>query len=255
MIYDESGAAIRRVAGETGEGFHRAAWDLRYATQALPTPSADGEGDEDFPSSSTTGPLVFPGKYSARMFKKVNGHVSELGTTQSFAVTVDGVSAMSPQDVAAQREFMKKTAHLYRAVNGTLNTATDLQGKLKSLRAALHEVPGVEEKLGPSADAIEKQNNAILIALRGDVVLAARNENIAPSINDRVSGILDGERFSLAKPTQTHQNDYAIASQELAVQSSKLKNLIQVDVLNLEHALEAAGAPWTPGRLIDWDEK
>jgi hypothetical protein len=255
VVYDESGAAIRRVAGDTAEGFHRATWDLRYATQALPAPSPEGEGDEDFPSAETSGPLVFPGRYSVRMFKKVNGLVSELGSAQSFSVTVEGAAAISPQDFAAQREFMKKTAHLYRAVNGALNTANDLQGKLKTLRAALHEVPAAEEKLGPAADAIEKQNNEILRALRGDVALAARNENIAPAINDRVTGILDGERFSLVKPTQTHVEDYTIASQELAVQSSRLKGLIQTDLANLERAMEAAGAPWTPGRLIDWDER
>ena len=255
VIYDESGAAIRRVAGDTGEGFHRTAWDLRYATPALPTPSPDGEGDEDFPGATPSGPLVFPGKYSLRMFKKANDKVTELGTAQSFAVNVDGASAMSPQDFVAQRDFMKKTAHLYRAVSGALNTANELQGKLKTLRAALHEVPAAEEKLGPTADALEKQNNEILRALRGDAALAARNENIAPSVNDRVTGILDGERFSLAKPTQTHEADYAIASQELVIQSAKLKNLIQVDLANLEREMETAGAPWTPGRIIDWDDK
>jgi len=119
----------------------------------------------------------------------------------------------------------------------------------------LHEVPAAEEKLGPAEDALEKQNNEILRALRGDVALAARSENIAPAINDRVTGILDGERFSLAKPTQTHLNDYVLASQELAVQSSKLKSLIQTDLANLERAMEAAGAPWTAGRIIEWDEK
>jgi hypothetical protein len=150
---------------------------------------------------------------------------------------------------------MKKTAHLYRAVNAALGMANDLQSKLKILHAALHEVPSAEEKLGPTADAIEKQNNEILRALRGDVALAARSENIPPAINDRVTGILDGERFSLAKPTQTHMDDYAIASQELAVQSSRLKNLIETDLANLERAMEAAGAPWTPGRVIEWDEK
>src|SRR5262249_29136624 len=31
LVYDDSGAAIRRVDGETGEGFHRATWDLRYS--------------------------------------------------------------------------------------------------------------------------------------------------------------------------------------------------------------------------------
>jgi photosystem II stability/assembly factor-like uncharacterized protein len=255
IVYDESGGAIRRVAGETGEGFHRAAWDLRYATPALPTPSADGEGDEDFPGSPSSGPLVFPGKYSVRMFKKVNGQVSELGAPQTFTVTVDGASAMSAQDFDAQREFMKKTAHLYRAVNGALNTANDLQTKLKTLRAALHEIPSAEVKLGTEADALEKRNSEILRALHGDTILAARNEGVAPSINDRVTGILEGERFSLAKPTRTHVDNYAIASQELAVHLATLKNLVQVDLAKLEREMEAAGAPWTPGRLVEWEEK
>jgi photosystem II stability/assembly factor-like uncharacterized protein len=255
VIYDETGAAIRRVAGDVGEGFHRTAWDLRYATQALPAPSVDGEADEDFASSTTTGPLVFPGKYSARMFKKVNGQVSEIGGPQNFTVTVEGASAMSPQDFTTQREFMKRTARLYRALNGAINTANDLQSKMKTLRSALHEVPAAEDKLSPEADALEKQNNEILRALRGDVALAARNENVAPSINDRVTGIMEGERFSLAKPTQTHADDYAIASQEFTTQLAKLKILIQVDLAKLEREMEAAGAPWTPGRLVEWEEK
>jgi hypothetical protein len=254
VIYDESGAAIRRVAGDVGEGFHRANWDLRYATQALPAPS-DGEADEDFPGATTAGPLVFPGKYSVRMFSKINGKVTELGGQQTFSVATDGVSAMSPQDFAAQREFMKKTAHLYRAVNGALNSANDLTARMKSIRSALHEAPAAEVQLGPEADAIEKQNTEILRALRGDVVLAARNENAAPSINDRITGIMEGERFSLAKPTQTHTADYATASEEFSAQLAKLKNLIQVDLAKLEREMEAAGAPWTPGRMVEWNDK
>ncbi len=254
VVYDETGTAIRRVAGDLSEGFHRTAWDLRYATQALPAPS-DGEADEDFPGATTAGPLVFPGKYSVRMFSKVNGKVSELGSSQTFSVAVDGAAAMSTQDFTAQREFMKKTARLYRAVNGTLNSANDLTTRMKSIRSALHEVPAVEGQLGPEADAIEKQNTEILRALRGDVVLAARNENVAPSINDRVTGIMEGERFSLAKPTQTHTNDYAIASEELSTQLAKLKSLIEVDLAKLEREMEAAGAPWTPGRMVEWNDK
>jgi len=70
VVYDESGAAIRRVAGDTAEGFHRATWDLRYATQALPAPSPEGEGDEDFPSAETSGPLVFPASIRCECSRK-----------------------------------------------------------------------------------------------------------------------------------------------------------------------------------------
>jgi hypothetical protein len=66
---------------------------------------------------------------------------------------------------------------------------------------------------------------------------------------------MEGERFSIAKPTQTHVDAYNIASDEFSQQLSKLRTLIQVDVANLEKAMEAAGAPWTQGRIPDWQEK
>jgi hypothetical protein len=102
------------------------------------------------------------------------------------------------------------------------------------------------------ADAIDRQTLEILRALRGDVALARRDENVPPSIADRASGILEGERFALTKPTETHRRDYTIASEELTEQLAKLRKLIQVDLAGLERDMEAAGAPWTPGRLPEW---
>jgi hypothetical protein len=42
---------------------------------------------------------------------------------------------------------------------------------------------------------------------------------------------------------------FAIASQEFAAEREKLRVLVDVDLKALEQALDAAGAPWTPGRL------
>jgi hypothetical protein len=106
-----------------------------------------------------------------------------------------------------------------------------------------------------AADSIEKQDNEILRALRGDVALAARYENVPSSINDRLNGIMEGERFAITRPTQTHQQAYAIAAEEFAQQLAKLRSLIQVDLAKLEKDMEAAGAPWTPGRLPEWQEQ
>ena len=66
---------------------------------------------------------------------------------------------------------------------------------------------------------------------------------------------MEGERFSIARPTQTHVDGYNIAADEFSQQLSKLRTLMQVDVANLERAMESAGAPWTPGRLPEWQEK
>jgi hypothetical protein len=85
--------------------------------------------------------------------------------------------------------------------------------------------------------------------------MAKRNEPVPSSINDRVDAIMEGERFALAKPTQSHVDDYTIAAAEFAEQLSKLHALVEVDLAKLEKDMEAAGAPWTPGRVPEWSEK
>ncbi len=118
---------------------------------------------------------------------------------------------------------------------------------MKSIREALREVPAAEKQLGAVADSIEQRNREILRALRGDIEIAKQSEPIASSINDRVNSVMEGERFSLAKPTQSHIDSYNIAATEFGEQLSKLRGLVEVDLSKLEKDMEAAGAPWTPG--------
>jgi photosystem II stability/assembly factor-like uncharacterized protein len=249
MVYDESGAPIRRVSGPLNDGFHRVAWDLRYSGPSLPS----GEpSEDDFPSAGTMGPLVMPGKYSVRLFQDVDGKITELAEAQSFTVVADGAAGISPSDRAAREEFQTKVSRLYRAVSGAINSSKDVQTRLTAIRKALHETPSAEKQLSPAAESIAQRDREILRALHGDEILAGRNENVPTSINDRVTGIMEGERFSTAKPTQTHLDAYAIASDEFAQQLAKLHALIDVDLAKLEKDMEAAGAPWTPGRVPNW---
>jgi photosystem II stability/assembly factor-like uncharacterized protein len=254
VIYDDSGAPIRRVNGSIDSGFQRAAWDLRYSAPALRKHSDEGD-DDDFPPITSMGPLVMSGSYSVRMFQKVNGSVTELSGPQSFKVAADGVSSLNSADRAAQEEFHRKVARLYRAVSGAQHTADDVESRLKSIREALHEAPAAEKQLGPVADSIEQRNREILRALSGDKELQKRNEPVPSSINDRVTNIMEGERFALAKPTQSHIDNYNIAAAEFADHLARLHALVEVDLAKLEKDMEDAGAPWTPGRVPVWQEK
>ena len=251
VVYDESGAPIRRISGGTESGFQRTAWDLRYPAPSLREHDEDG----DFPPSGSLGPLVMAGNYSVRMFQKVKLAVTELSGPQSFKVVADGASSMSPADRAAQEEFHRKVARLYRAVSGAVHTAEDVESRVKAIRDALREAPAVERQLGTVADSIEQKNRETLRALRGDKELQKRNEPVPSSINDRVTNIMDGERFALAKPTQSHLDNYNIAAAEFSDQLAKLHALVEVDLANLEKEMEAAGAPWTPGRVPEWQDK
>src|SRR5580658_4075016 len=120
MVYDESGAPIRRVEGSIEAGFQRAAWDLRYPASSLREHIEEGE---DFAPAAAKGPLVISGAYSVRMFQKVDGTVTELAGAQNFKVVTDGASSLSAADRVAQEEFQRKVARLYRAVSGALRTS------------------------------------------------------------------------------------------------------------------------------------
>jgi hypothetical protein len=234
------------------------AWDLRYAAPQVKKASEDGDGD--FPDSGDLGPLVISGAYSVRMFEKVGGVVTELAGPQTFKVVTEGSAGMSAaglsaEDRAAQEQFMRKVTRLYRAVSGALHTAEDVESRVKAIRVALREAPAVEKELGAVADSLEARDRAILLALRGDVEMAKRSEPVSSSISDRVGSVMDGERFSLAKPTQSHIDSYNIAAGEFAEQLAKLRALVEVDLNKLEKDMEAGGAPWTPGRVPEWSEK
>ncbi len=254
MVYDESGAPIRRVDANTDAGFQRVAWDLRYPAMRVKE-HREGAEDEDFPSIADYGPLVLSGNYSVRMFEKVDGAVTEVAGPQSFKVVTEGSASMNAADRAAQEEFLSKVARLYRAVYGATKTAEDVQSRLKTIREALEETPAIEKELGAQADQIEQQDRDILRALRGDRDIARRNEPVPTSISERVDGIMEGERFSLQKPTQTNIDGYKIAAAEFSDQLAKLHTLVDVDLAKLEKAMEAAGAPWTPGQVPEWREK
>jgi photosystem II stability/assembly factor-like uncharacterized protein len=252
MVYDESGSPIRRVEGSIDSGFQRAAWDLRYSAVSLREHEEEGES---FSPAAAKGPLVISGTYSVRLFQKVDGAVTELAGPQNFKVVADGTSALSASDRAALEEFQRKVARLYRAVSGALHTADDVETRLKAIRGALRETPAAEKQLSAAADSIEQRNREILRALRGDAEMQKRNQPVPSSIGDRVGAIMEGERFALAKPTQSHIDDYNIAAMEFADALGKLHALVEVDMSKLEKDMEAAGAPWTPGRVPDWSEK
>ena len=42
------------------------------------------------------------------------------------------------------------------------------------------------------------------------------------------------------------------ASADFETTLQQLRQLIEVDLRNLEKQMEAAGAPWTPGRIPEW---
>jgi photosystem II stability/assembly factor-like uncharacterized protein len=253
-VLDGSGQVVRRLRGPVTKGFHRVAWDLREPAPALPPPPPSGE-DEDIFATPQGGLLVMPGTYRVRLLLRQQGDVRAVdGAEQEFRVVMNGPT-VGEAGRKELYEFQRQVLALRRALTGTLETARLLERRLADARRAIDETPGLTAKDRARVVALEGRLRGILRELRGDTVLRARNENTPASVADRVAAIVDEQYFSLSAPTRTHRRLFEEASEGLAVEQSKLRELQEKDLKEIEKLLDAAGAPWTAGRLPPWKGK
>jgi photosystem II stability/assembly factor-like uncharacterized protein len=253
-VADAPGHAVRMLTGPVTQGFHRVSWNLRDPAAALMKPRPPG-AEQDLFFEEPAGPLLPPGVYKVSLAKRVRGVVTSLAGPVEFSVVAASPSARDLANLKALYEFRERLGHLQRAVLGAIDAANALSGRLEQIKQALDQTPAAENKWREMARELEKRNRDILRALRGDVALRERNENTPISISERVAEIEGSGFHSLDKPTTTQQETYKIASEEFGQELAKLRTLVEVDVKNLEKALDLAGAPWTPGRLPEWKGK
>ena len=252
-VTDSSGRVVRRLNGPFSGGIHRVNWDLRYPAANL-APPRQPDGDDDPFADPPSGPLVMPGRYTVTLARRVEGVVTPIAKPQQFSVVVEGVSDMSEADRAALVEFQQKVSRLQRALTGALENANSARTRIGLMKRAIQETPAADPKLHDDATAIDRRLGEVLRALRGDTTLRSRNENTAPSIIERVNGIVNEQRMSTARPTGTQIEQYNAAARDFEQALSSLRSLIEGDLSRLEKALEAAGAPHTPGRLPEWKD-
>jgi hypothetical protein len=253
-ITDGQGNKLRTLTGPVSKGFHRVSWDLREPGAALPTPRQPG-GIEDLFSPPPRGPLVLPGTYKVTLSVRVRGEVKRLDGPREFQVVLADPAGRPAADLKALLAFQQQVTRLERAVDGALGVARRLEQRLGRMKSAVDHTPSAPAKAATLVRRLERRTRAILRALRGDEVLARRNENVPPSIAGRVGTIIEGQYLSLARPAKTHRDQYALASSEFARELGKLRGLIHGDLRELEKMLDQAGAPWTPGRLPEWKGK
>jgi hypothetical protein len=59
-------------------------------------------------------------------------------------------------------------------------------------------------------------------------------------------------RIAEQAPTATSEDAYRFAADAFQKELERLRQLVSVDLKKIDDAMEASGAPWTPGRLPVW---
>ncbi len=249
-VSDEQDNVIRRITGPTAAGFQRATWDFRYppATPVTTlTPPQRGD-DDDF--GGPAGPMVPPGTYKVTLSLRQNGRDTTAGE-QTFHTVPLGQGTLSAADRVAVTAFHRQTARLQRAAMGTNAALGETETRLGLLRHAIEATPGAPAALAERGRALTNRLRDLRTELSGDEVLGSGQEPVPPTLLNRIQRVVGNTWSNTQAPTATHHRNYEIAAQQLGEYLPKLKAAMD-DLSKLEDDAEAAGAPWTPGRIPSW---
>jgi hypothetical protein len=126
-------------------------------------------------------------------------------------------------------------------------------GRVQLLKRALQETPGAGARLFTDVRTIEDSLQAIQDALNGDPTAARRQESSPPSLSERLRAFTGGAwSGNLSEVTATQQRQYDVVAAEFGAILERLRRVVEVDLQQIENAAEAAGAPWTSGRIPTW---
>jgi photosystem II stability/assembly factor-like uncharacterized protein len=243
-VKDETGQVVRRITGPITKGFHRVTWDLRYpGVEPVKLVEPKDVAPWDRPPK---GPLVVPGTFSVSMAKRVDGVLTPSGKFQTFTVESLGLQTLPAKDRGALLAFQEKAGELQRAMKGARAASREARRRLKFIKKALSDTPRADPRWGDEARVLEKRLLDIEMKIYGDPILYNRNEPRSPSLMDRVGAQVD----ATTGITDTMKRNYEIAAVEFEKLLEELRQVIETDLKKLEEKLEAAGAPWTPGRGV-----
>ena len=241
IVQDDADQIVRRFPGKREKGVHRVAWDLRYPSLAPVQLTAAG---------APGGPLALPGTYSVTLAKEVDGEFTTLAGPVEFEVVPLEAATFPAEDRAEVLAFQKKVARLQRAVQGALRAAGEARNRIRHIRKAIIDTPTLDPALMSEVHELERRMNGIMLKLSGDTTRRRHYEPTPPSISQQTRVAVQWNVTSA--PTQTQRAAYRQAGEQFAEVLDGLRTLIETDLAALDQKLEAAGAPWTPGRLPRW---
>ncbi|MEM7033721.1 MAG: glycosyl hydrolase [Chloroflexota bacterium] len=247
IVHNHLGEPIRTIKGSVEEGLHRVNWDLR-----LPPPDRTSLLKPKFVypwQEQPIGPLTTPGRYSVTLHVISGQACKQVGSPQSFLVKPVPTTDTNT-DFEEVTSFQHQTSNLVRQIEGATAEIDRARDRIRHMQAALIETPRADINVKVRLNKLEIKLAALRKQLLRDPVRLRFDEPAVPSIYDRATRVMYGHWYTRQTPTETHCVNYKIASTELTNVIETLSILIEQDLPTLEDELEAANAPWTPGRRL-----
>ena len=246
-VKDSNGNVVRRVDAKAGKGLHRVAWDMHYPSSA-PVNLNKPSGYVPPWAIPPKGPIALPGEYTVTLKKRQFGKLTTLSEPQSFTLKLLNNSPEIATDRAGLLAVQQRAANLFRSVRGASKAQSELKSRIAHLTEAVDLTPSATEEHAQQARALAARLVQLTTLLNGDATVRARQEPVPWSVSGRTSSLYYAISGSQNNVSGNHLASLDIAEAEYTRVAEQLKSL-ERDVSALEGELEAAGAPWTPGRI------
>ena len=218
--------------GPASKGLHRVSWGLRYGTDM------------------GRGPYAVPGKYTVEVAQRANDETKQLSEAKSFEVVSAMNSTLEPQDREATLAFQMEMGELQRKAIGAGRKLSEAMEQLDEIKSVLKRSRTADPAIYDQARAIEKRMLAIDRQLNGDSIKDERSQLGQVSIMSRLQTALFGTMGQTYGPTNTHREQFAIASNEFKKLRPELRKVLDQEMSKLMQTLDEAGVAWTSGRKL-----
>ncbi len=236
-IKDSNGDVARRITGPAKKGFHRIAWDLRYA---FPQVLDDCKKTKKGQGQRRRGLLVIPGTYTATLSKVADGKVTQLSGPVSFDVVPLREGTLKGPDMEEKAKFWKEIETTVKDANVLAQKVNKALIKTENILQALNasaEAPGK-----PESDLHEIRSGLLELQKRmyGSKARKEVGEKNPPTLYSRIGVLMMGTGNSTYGPTPLLRQTLKIANDELKELNARFTP-INEKLGSLKEQIEKAG--------------
>ncbi|MCB9056948.1 MAG: glycosyl hydrolase [Calditrichae bacterium] len=242
-VKDDKGNIIRRFQGKNTAGFNRVSWDLRY-------PATDAVNSTNDLHDGYIGAMVAPGNYTVTLSKLIDGISTDLSEPVPFVVErlyEGALPGSEPQQTAA---FWKEAERFNKSMTALRSVLSNTMKRIEVLEGVLSRTVSKPGTIDQQIYLLKQDMFKLDEDLNGKKSRREFGEKTKPTIAQRHSVASSGSFGSTYGPTLNQKKNLKIAGEEFQVLKTKLENIINQRIPEIEKALKDSGAPWIEGQPI-----
>ena len=247
IIKDANGNVVNTVKGSNKKGFNRVNWQLTYPNKAGERLQASPRG-----RFGRGGVMASPGDYTVTIVKRIDGINTVLEGPKPFKVVPMYDGALKRKSFAEMDAFRKETFAFQQDLTATNVALSRNIQRVAAMERALNKA----EK--PNDNLFKRINDARLVLL--DIDKELNGDDTKGEIGER-SNPRASEGNSLGwralgntyGPTDEHKAMLNRVKSQLAKVKSKLRDVLNNTLPQIERELKNTGAPWVEGQGLKND--